>query len=525
MWSPYILFVVAVTAVPAPSVEFPYEAYVVREGAIVRAGPGQAYPESLRLRFGDRVEVYRHDPGGWCAVRPPEGAFSWVRADGIELLPNGLGRVRHDGIPSMIGDPTHEGGVVAWVELLAGELVEVLDAKQVSSTSPSYLQDSRSSWTWYKIAPPSGEFRWIHRSYLRPVDDVRGGLVLPVTSAEDASHPEEAVRLTAGAETAAGDSGWRSRASESADTIDSSARVAMLERSSPHAAAAGNAEAEVGPGASLDLAASSGSGTRILSNLIDLEIELSAVLVQEPGLWHLDDLERRAKALMENKQLDVLDRAKARASWNKIRKAQEIARLVQSEISPQNTAPPRLLPEGDDHSKRLADGDTSGAEHLKGTLAAARPADSWQPARDTRASAREAAGMAGSAGAPFEVAQSSEKAATDTIPTREQLAEEIARLRSRRFDALGRLQRMESSRLGSPAFAVVDEAGRPVAFLSGVPGVNLHRYVGRKIGVTGVRTLSPDGRTPHVFVRHVTLLDASAGAAAEVASRNSRMLR
>ncbi len=90
---------------------------------------------------------------------------------------------------------------------------------------------------------------------------------------------------------------------------------------------------------------------------------------------------------------------------------------------------------------------------------------------------------------------------------------------------MGRLQRIDSPRLGGPGFAVVDESGHPVAFVSGVPGVNLHRYVGREIGITGVRMLSSDGRTPHIFARHVTLLDSPVQKAASVASRNGRLLR
>ena len=33
-----------------------------------------------KLKRGAEVEVYRHDPGGWCAIRPVEGSFSWVSA-------------------------------------------------------------------------------------------------------------------------------------------------------------------------------------------------------------------------------------------------------------------------------------------------------------------------------------------------------------------------------------------------------------------------------------------------------------
>ncbi|RMF89792.1 MAG: SH3 domain-containing protein, partial [Planctomycetota bacterium] len=364
-----ILLMIATAAVSAPSVEFPYEAYVLREGAVVRAGPGQAYPASLRLRFGERVEVYRHDPGGWCAIRPPDGAFSWVRADGIELLPNGLGRVRHDGVPSMVGDPTQEGGAVAWVELLAGELVEVLDAKSVHAPSATGVPESsrQTGQLWYKIAPPSGEFRWIHRSYLRPVDDVQGGLIAPAVPAEGDPQSDDSVRLTAGAEPSAHEAGWRPKAMDPED-VRSSARVAMLDQASGDIASPPvDATPKAGKGED-DHPTSVGSDSQpLVGDLVDLEIELSAVLVQEPGLWRLDDLEQRAKSLMEDSRLDVLARAKARAIWNKIRKAQEIAQLARGTGRSHDAAAPRLLPSADVRSKRLPESTSATGSAMAGS--------------------------------------------------------------------------------------------------------------------------------------------------------------
>ena len=53
---------------------FPYKATVASEDVYVRSGPGQNYYPTDKLKRGQEVEVYRHDPGGWCAIRPVEGA-------------------------------------------------------------------------------------------------------------------------------------------------------------------------------------------------------------------------------------------------------------------------------------------------------------------------------------------------------------------------------------------------------------------------------------------------------------------
>ena len=49
---------------------FPYQAFILRDGALVRSGPGEAHYATDELQQGEAVEVYRHDPDGWCAIRP-----------------------------------------------------------------------------------------------------------------------------------------------------------------------------------------------------------------------------------------------------------------------------------------------------------------------------------------------------------------------------------------------------------------------------------------------------------------------
>ena len=51
--------------------QFPYRAFVNGDDVYVRSGPGQNYYPVLRLKRGETVDVFRHDPGGWYAIRPP----------------------------------------------------------------------------------------------------------------------------------------------------------------------------------------------------------------------------------------------------------------------------------------------------------------------------------------------------------------------------------------------------------------------------------------------------------------------
>ncbi|MGQ9604598.1 MAG: SH3 domain-containing protein [Thermogutta sp.] len=153
-----------IVAAEAGAATFPYKAYVVSNQARVRGGPGQAYPVTGYLAFGSEVDVYRDDPGGWCAIRPPEGSYSWVLADAAQLLPNGLAKVVRPGVPSYVGGAEVPDRSLSHVTLQEGELLEVLDVRRNEGDSPGGVSAAQ---TWLKIRPPSGEFRWIHVSSLR----------------------------------------------------------------------------------------------------------------------------------------------------------------------------------------------------------------------------------------------------------------------------------------------------------------------------------------------------------------------
>ncbi len=64
---------------------FPYVVHVTDEGVPLRSGPGDEYYETSRLSAGAAVEVWRHAPGGWLAVRPPRGSFSLVAAADVPI--------------------------------------------------------------------------------------------------------------------------------------------------------------------------------------------------------------------------------------------------------------------------------------------------------------------------------------------------------------------------------------------------------------------------------------------------------
>lgn len=167
---------------------YPYIAQVATPQAVVRSGPEKNYYATSELRLGDQVDVY-YETEDWCAIRPPEGSFSWISAVYVELdLSNHIGTVIADGLASRVGSKNTELCETVQVKLKKGEKVLVLDHLETPENAVSPL--------WYKIAPPSGEFRWIHRSALTKVASPMEPQKLTALAIHSAKALETAVQRT-----------------------------------------------------------------------------------------------------------------------------------------------------------------------------------------------------------------------------------------------------------------------------------------------------------------------------------------
>ena len=103
-WQLRIILLVATLALPSIATaqrdtDFPYQALTLNEKTIVRSGPADVHYETDELTSGQVVNVYRHDPGGWCAIQPPQGSFSLVPESAIRKLDDANGIVTVDGVP------------------------------------------------------------------------------------------------------------------------------------------------------------------------------------------------------------------------------------------------------------------------------------------------------------------------------------------------------------------------------------------------------------------------------------------
>ena len=106
---------------------FPYRTVVAADDVYVRSGPGQNYYPTDKLKRGAEVEVYRHDPGGWCAIRPVDGSFTWVSSRFLKPTEDNLAVVTEEGVQARVGSQFSDIRDVVQVRLQKGEVVELLD--------------------------------------------------------------------------------------------------------------------------------------------------------------------------------------------------------------------------------------------------------------------------------------------------------------------------------------------------------------------------------------------------------------
>lgn len=461
---------------------FPYTAQVAAEQAQFRSGPGESFYPTADAQQGAAVEVY-HEDGAWSAVRPPRGSHSWVSAKllklpatlrfqaGVDLESPVPVEVGVADAPAYIGsDVTGDRDAIA-IRLSAGERVYVLSAEPVEGQ------------TWIKIAPPSGEFRWIETKHLRPVAkapladespaDESPAEADPVADADssdadasDAAVPEantiddhatdnDAAATLAAAEESTGPRGDTTQAPPTA----AQARPAASKR--PTAKPAAGAKAS---------AAASHPGRGFWTQLQALELELSMMVAQAPSTWRFDDIRRDAQ--------NLYDAAKSDDEYDAARYL--LAKLAQFESTRR---------ERTDLEDRIARRDATRAPG---------GATSKSPERSATAT-RPRASLAGPA--PRSATSAHAAAASP-------LAAPLAAVDDGRYDASGRLVAIPTRRAGAPSYAIVDERNNVRQYVSPAPNVNLQPYVGRTVGITGVAGPSPDSTRGHVMAKRIDVLDA-----------------
>jgi len=422
-----VLALAAILAVPAAAVaaapEFPYTAYVASDGVTLRSGPGSQYYPCDRLSAGAPVEVYRHDAGGWCAIRPPEGSFSWIAGRYLRLTEPGLAVVEQSRVPARVGTRFSSVRDVIQVRLNVGESVEIVGESEIESG------DSRPE--WFKVAPPAGEFRWIHADFLTtsPPEGSRNaprnahssrGVSLASSEQPAAEQPAAdqppAQELAAQPPTVAADNNYAPGA----------APAATPEPLPPTAAASAPAETAEDP-APIDADVNLSQAEPGAASLDHAELDLSIMVAEDASRWRLAPLRREVERVIEDSPSPAV-RGRARAFLSKLGRFEAIQTRHFALLG---TTPP------------------VGAD-------AAAPATAGKPSP---------------------------------------------------FDGQGRLTPVVSRKAGAPQFALLNASGEVACFVTAAPGANLRPYLGKQVGITGIRGYMPELKVRHVTARRITVLD------------------
>ena len=117
-----------------------YESTVAVPEVEVRCGPSTQFYSTSKLRQGARVKVVEEKEGGWLAIEPPEGSFSWIEA---RLLGKHNGRLATVMVPEA---PVRAGSAlvdrspdVVSTKLVQGAQVVILGEGKIADDGGKWL--------------------------------------------------------------------------------------------------------------------------------------------------------------------------------------------------------------------------------------------------------------------------------------------------------------------------------------------------------------------------------------------------
>jgi hypothetical protein len=454
-----LAIVLVLCASSAGETAFPYLVSVATDGASLRSGPGEDYYKTALATRGSELEVWRHAPDGWLAVRPPAGSFSLVSAADVRVQADRMADAVRPGVPVRVGSEVAMNPDVVQVLLNAGERVQVLQTVPLDGQF------------WHRIAPPSGEFRWIH------CRDVAGPNLpaAPLVSQATSSPPAEPTA----AETSPPASRESYRIAPFSPAAEASCRVAQAEALAMQeslAGLAGQTLADLVGGPAVD--ARPGGVTPA-----DIEVELATIVAEDPRLWQFAQLRTKCEELA--RAADAATQEQCEAILEKIARFERI-RDMRHSIASRRPVATSDQPAATWHVQTADDDARVEIDRQHDISSTVDGADAWQAVREL-----------------------DQRRQVDPVAKRGEVArtpEEAAAAAEGRYDGIGTLRPVVSRRRDAPRYALVDETGDVVTFITPSPGVNLQPYVGERLGVVGTRGYMPEFKRAHITAARVTPL-------------------
>lgn len=492
-----------------------FDVYVDQEEVTARCGPGGQYYRTDPLRHGQRLEVYLETDDGWLGIRPPTDSFSWIMADAVQPdRGERSARVLEEGTLCWIGTHLGTARKYMWqVQLSEGEEVLILGKAERQGADGPQL--------WYRIAPPAGEFRWIHRDQVvdnpelllrtpaqdqrrvattgptpldddeilaeRPRPEPQGGLLQTARSILQAGHAEpEQPRRQRGIDSPpqplvlhplddaeamplVDRDGATRHGNDSAAASESSAGV-----SAPWASAAGVVGSGLARASEAPLISVTSSPVVRPIGAISPE-GTDAVRAASGAGWEAG---ARGAAAAPQPASGVRDVVRPGDSVDELQL--QLSRQMVGSASAADVQPLR------DAAERIATTSDSPTERQRAKLVAQR-IESYQSIARRRD------------GEPINPAAPDGEPAT-ALAASQPGQVNLAAAETSGAEAAGYLVQVFSSRPDSPPFALTDAAGRTTHYVSPTPGFNLRRYLNQHIVVGGQAGYETGLDTPHLTV-------------------------
>lgn len=447
---------------PTMAASLPVTVEVSAPRTLLRSGPGDDFYPTERIEAGVPLEVWAIDESGYCAVRPPAGSFSWVRASDVveedgtsAATPKNhfTGVVVTDQAVARVGSAINDLRHVTQVALEAGERVRVVERVRIDS--------GRHAGEWLRIEPPAGEFRWAWGPDLNLPSELAPKLEQPSAAVGLAAAGEaiEAIRNAQSAVSQAVAVGDEPAAGEAPSSLASGGGVTRL--LSGWLPRGTNVFDLSTPAATPAVA---GAAAVPADELADIDLALSLAVAGQSETWNLAGIRDRLR-LAATRATSAEERTRAQAIDARLARFEAI-QAQQRALEPAAPAEDPSLRIGGMWSSLSA----LGSRPIRpGVLPGGRAADGrteWTP--------------------------------PDQIET------------------TGRLATVVSRRPDAPRWALVDGTNNVLVFVTPQPGVNLAPLVGQQVTVRGARGYMPEYKRPYMVASEARTRIASVPAQAGV---------
>lgn len=437
---------------------FPYEAIVNADEALVRSGNGRRYYPTIKLKRGGRVTVHRHDPGGWFMITPPQGSFSWIRAEHIEKIGPRRGRVTENGVVVRVGSTFNESRDVEQIRLSKNDEVTILGSKNIQTEFGAVLM--------HQIKPPVGEWRWMEGHLLVPSNQYQPSKGAPA--------PLDSPIAGTGNDPFSQNITQNNAPTPKQEMIktptDGSARRSLPEE---------------------------GQIAVAKQAIKTIDIQFRAMIEAEPTAWDLDALEKDYTTLQQeikhpavaskiDLRLDAVDRyRKVQAEY------QDFLKLAE-ETSKRDAELVSMAPDQNKTSRYPDPTTTPGTD----SLIPPTPEPESEPTLPNTPLPQPSA--------PQPVPPQQNTTPQPKPPVQQP-----------RFSGAGIVRRVNNGRNGMPTHALVTPSGQFLAFLQPIsPQINLDSAQGRPMGVTGKRWFRSDLRGDFILVESMMQVRLQAAPAA-----------